>query len=132
MKFKKATFTVSGFVTLIFAATKEMPKWLLQFINKDLVQYTLEKAIPKNLDNEQNLVALGKNGTTVMQFTEGHKQLQTHLKKKSKGSVLLALVSKNEFANVNGLFYERDNSPLYWDYFVLARISRLSKSKSSF
>ncbi len=132
MKFKKATFTVSGFVTLIFAATKEMPKGLLQIINKDLVQYTLEKTIPKNLDNEQNLGALGKNGTTVMQFTKGHKQLQTHLKKKSKGSVLLALVSKNEFANVNGLFYERDNSPLYWDYFVLARISRLSKSKSSF
>ena len=132
MKFKNTTFTVSGFVTLIFAATKEMPKGLLQIINKDLVQYALEKAIPKNLDNEQNLGALGKNGTTVMQFTEGHKQLQIRLKKKSKGSVLLALVSKNEFANVNGLFYERDNFPLYWDYFVLAGISWLSKSKSSF
>ena len=132
MKFKNTTFTVSGFVTLIFAATKEMPKGLLQIINKDLVQYTLEKAIPKNLDNEQNLGALGKNSTTVMQFTEGHKQLQIRLKKKSKGSVLLALVSKNEFANVNGLFYERDNFPLYWDYFVLAGISWLSKSKSSF
>ena len=132
MKFKKATFTVSSFVARIFTATKEMPKGLLQIINKALVQYTLEKAIPKNLDDKLNFGALGKNGTMGMQLTEGHKQLQTHLKKKSKGSVLLALVFKNEFANVDGLFYERDNFALYWDHFILAGISWLSKSKSSF
>ena len=75
---------------------------------------------------------MGKNGTTGMQFTESHKQLQTHLKKKSKDSILLALVSKNEFTNVDGLFNERDDFPLYWAYFALTGISWLSKSESSF
>ena len=130
--FKKATFSVGGFGIRFLKTTKAMSKNLLKVFNKPLIQCSVEEAIAVDLDDVLYLGVFEEDDTTGEQATKDHKRLQSHFKKKSQDCVFLTLVSKNEFAEVNNLSYERNDHPPYWDDFALAEISKISKSKSIF
>ena len=50
MKIKKAVFTVAGFGTRFLPPTKAMPKEVLPFVDKPLIQYAAEEAIAAVVD----------------------------------------------------------------------------------
>lgn len=81
------------------------------------------KAIALDLDNTLHQGVLGEDGVRGVVLTEGHLDLQSHLKSLRESGVFLALVSRNELEDVEALFREREDFPLKWSDFSATEIS---------
>jgi FkbH-like protein len=81
------------------------------------------KAIALDLDNTLHSGVLGEDGIDGVTLTEAHKKLQLFIKELQKRGIFIALVSRNEHADVEALFTRREDYPLRWDDFSAIEVS---------
>src|SRR5204863_8283441 len=74
------------------------------------------KAVALDLDHTPYEGVLGEDGLDV-RLTPGHQALQRHLAGLRDQGIFLALVSRNEEADVRRLFESRTDFPLRWEHF---------------
>jgi len=86
------------------------------------------KAVALDLDNTLYRGVLGEDGPEGVELTSGHAELHRRLLKLRSEGVFLALVSRNETADVERLFAVRDDFPLRWEHFSARAISWAEKS----
>ena len=89
---------------------------------------TPRKAIAVDLDGTLYAGTLGEDGPAGVELTEGHRVLQHRLVGFRNEGMLLALVSRNEPADVEALFAERDDFPLRLSDFSAIEVSWDDKS----
>jgi FkbH-like protein len=70
------------------------------------------KALAIDLDNTLYRGVLGEDGPTNIELTAGHRALQRRLVRLGEEGILLAVVSKNEMADVERMFSIRQDFPL--------------------
>jgi FkbH-like protein len=88
------------------------------------------KALAVDLDNTLHSGVLGEEGYDNVRLTMGHANLQRYLKELQQRGVFLALVSRNEMADVKELFAERSDYPLRWEDFSAIEISWADKASA--
>jgi FkbH-like protein len=81
------------------------------------------KAIAVDLDGTLYAGTLGEDGPTGVELTQGHRALQHRLARFRDEGMLLALVSRNERADVEELFARRDDFPLRLSDFSAIEVS---------
>ena len=81
------------------------------------------KAVALDLDNTLHAGVLGEDGVGNVVLTPGHKNLQLYVKELQKRGIFIALVSRNEHADVEALFTRREDYPLRWDDFSAIEVS---------
>ncbi|HET7603715.1 MAG TPA: HAD-IIIC family phosphatase, partial [Gemmatimonadales bacterium] len=86
------------------------------------------KAVVLDLDDTLYAGVLGEDGPAGVRLSAEHRALQKTLSDLAAKGVLLALASRNEFADVKELFERRSDFPLGWDAFTAAEISWDSKA----
>jgi FkbH-like protein len=86
------------------------------------------KAIAVDLDGTLYSGVLGEDGPEGVELTSGHRALQQHLLELRRQGILLAVVSKNELADVENLFAHRPDFPLRLDDFSAIDVSWDEKS----
>jgi FkbH-like protein len=86
------------------------------------------KAIAVDLDGTLYAGILGEDGPAGVELTEGHRALQSRLAGFRNEGMLLALVSRNEPADVEALFAEREDFPLRLSDFSAIEVSWDDKS----
>ena len=87
------------------------------------------KAVAVDLDRTLYEGVLGEEGTEV-KLTPAHADLQRYLLELREEGVFLALISRNEEADVKRLFEARGDFPLRWDHFSATAISWGSKAEA--
>ena len=87
------------------------------------------KAVAVDLDNTLYAGVLGEDGPEGLWLTPAHAELQTALARLQESGVLLALVSRNEPADVEALFARRTDFPLERRHFSAVHVSWLRKSE---
>lgn len=88
------------------------------------------KAVALDLDNTLHAGILGEDGVGNVVLTPGHKNLQLYVKELLKRGIFIALVSRNERADVESLFTRRDDYPLRWEDFSAIEVSWGDKSEA--
>ena len=86
------------------------------------------KAIAVDLDGTLYSGALGEEGPTGIELTPGHREFQHRLAGLREEGMLLALVSRNERADVEALFAQRTDFPLRLSDFSAIEVSWDDKS----
>jgi FkbH-like protein len=81
------------------------------------------KAVALDLDNTLHQGVLGEDGIEGVKLTSGHHSLQTFIKTLRQRGIFIALVSRNEYSDVEELFAQRDDYPLRWSDFSATEIS---------
>jgi FkbH-like protein len=81
------------------------------------------KAIALDLDNTLHFGVLGEDGIQGVQLTPEHRAFQNFIKSLRERGIFIALVSRNERADVEALFAKRDDYPLRWNDFSATEIS---------
>lgn len=81
------------------------------------------KAVALDLDNTLHEGVLGEDGIHGVRLSEGHVRLQAALKALKSRGVFLALVSRNERADVEDLYHQRQDYPLRWEDFSVIDVS---------
>jgi FkbH-like protein len=81
------------------------------------------KAVVLDLDHTLHSGVLGEDGIRGVQLTPGHAEFQRYLKSLRQRGIFLALVSRNERADVEALFAERPDYPLSWEDFSATAVS---------
>ncbi len=81
------------------------------------------KAVAVDLDNTLHAGVLVEDGLNGVVLTPGHIALQVALKALQARGVFLALVSRNDFTDVQALFAERGDYPLRWGDFSAFEVS---------
>ena len=81
------------------------------------------KALALDLDHTLHAGALGEDGVCGVQLTLAHASLQRMLRGLRERGVFLALVSRNEPADVRSLFEQRSDYPLRWEDFSVTEVS---------
>ena len=81
------------------------------------------KAVVLDLDQTLHSGVLGENGIQGVQLTPAHAEFQGYLKSLRQRGIFLALVSRNEMTDVEGLFQQRDDYPLRWEDFSAVEVS---------
>lgn len=81
------------------------------------------KAVAVDLDHTLYAGVLGEDGPQGVRLEPGHAQLQQRLKALRERGVFLALVSRNERADVQALFDARADFPLRWEDFSVTEVS---------
>lgn len=81
------------------------------------------KAIALDLDNTLHAGVLGEDGIDGVVLTTEHKKLQLFVKELQKLGIFIALVSRNEYADVEALFKQREDYPLRWEDFSAIEVS---------
>ena len=61
MKLRKAVFPAAGLGTRFLPATKAQPKEMLPLVDKPIIQYVIEEAVPAGLTNIIIVTGRGKN-----------------------------------------------------------------------
>lgn len=80
------------------------------------------KAVVLDLDHTLHAGVLGEDGPHGVALTPAHASLQRLLKGLRGEGVFLALVSRNEAADVQALFDARADYPLRWDDFAVRQV----------
>lgn len=88
------------------------------------------KAVALDLDNTLHSGVLGEDGTDGIVLSEGHRHFQQYLRSLRERGIFLALVSRNEPADVEALFAGRPDYPLRWSDFSAAEVSWDDKAAS--
>jgi len=86
------------------------------------------KAIAVDLDGTLYAGTLGEDGPAGVELTQGHRALQHRLARFRDEGMLLALVSRNERADVEELFARREDFPLRLSDFSAIEVSWDDKS----
>ncbi len=86
------------------------------------------KAIAVDLDNTLYHGVLGEDGVNGVEMTPAHAELQRRLVELQESGALLAIVSKNERADVESLFDRRRDFPLRREHFSAVSASWGPKS----
>lgn len=86
------------------------------------------KAIALDLDHTLYHGVLGEDGAQGVELTPGHRALQQQILALREQGYFLALVSRNERADVEALFRQRPDFPLGWQHFSVAEIGWGDKS----
>lgn len=81
------------------------------------------KAVALDLDNTLHAGVLGEDGINGVKLNSGHKNLQLFIKDLQKRGIFIALVSRNEIADVKALFLQRKDYPLRWEDFSAIEVS---------
>jgi len=81
------------------------------------------KAVALDLDNTLHSGVLGEDGIHGVQLTPSHLEFQRYLKSLQQKGIFLALVSRNERADVEALFTQRQDYPLRWEDFSAIEVS---------
>jgi FkbH-like protein len=81
------------------------------------------KAVALDLDNTLHKGVLGEDGIEGVAVTPGHAALQQYAAELSRRGIFVALVSRNERADVEALFERRSDYPLRWNDLSAAEIS---------
>jgi FkbH-like protein len=85
------------------------------------------KAVALDLDNTLHSGVLGEDGINGVQLTPEHIEFQQYIKSLQRQGVFVALVSRNEYADVENLFAQRQDYPLRWEDFSAIEVSWGSK-----
>ncbi|MCS6787199.1 MAG: HAD-IIIC family phosphatase [Thiobacillaceae bacterium] len=88
------------------------------------------KAIALDLDHTLHAGVLAESGTAGVRLTPGHARLQKLLLDLRAHGILLALISRNEAADVQQLFALRTDYPLRLQHFSAVEVSWGSKSEA--
>lgn len=88
------------------------------------------KAIALDLDNTLHAGVLGEDGSDGVQLTPAHEALQHYVKSLRQRGVFVALLSRNEYPDVEALFTRRQDYPLRWEDFSTVEISWDEKASS--
>ncbi len=88
------------------------------------------KALALDLDHTLHQGVLGEDGVQGVQLTPGHAALQRFAKGLRERGIFLALVSRNERADVKRLFAERSDFPLRWADFSATEVSWGDKAQA--
>jgi FkbH-like protein len=88
------------------------------------------KAVVLDLDNTLHKGVLGEDGIQGVQLTPGHVLLQRYIKSLQERGIFIALVSRNERADVEALFAQRQDYPLRWEDFSAVEVSWGDKAAS--
>lgn len=88
------------------------------------------KAIAVDLDHTLHAGVLGEAGVEGVRLTAGHVRLQRQLRALHEQGVLLALVSRNEVADVEALFAHRSDYPLRLQDFSCVEVSWGAKGEA--
>lgn len=81
------------------------------------------KAIALDLDHTLHSGVLGEDGIDGVVLTPEHVELQKYVKSLQERGIFIALVSRNERADVEALFAKRSDYPLKWDDFSAIEVS---------
>ena len=81
------------------------------------------KAVALDLDHTLHAGVLGEDGIDGVQLTEEHRALQAFAKDLRQRGIFIALVSRNEQSDVEGLFAARADYPLRWEDFSATEVS---------
>ena len=81
------------------------------------------KAVAVDLDNTLYRGVLGEDGVAGVELTEGHRRLHEALRALRQRGIFLAVVSRNEEADVDALFAERGDFPLRREDFSMLEVS---------
>jgi len=87
------------------------------------------KAIVVDLDNTLHSGILGEDGVDGVALTSEHAALHRRLKDWKERGIFLALLSRNERADVEELFARREDYPLRWSDFAATEVSWEEKSR---
>lgn len=85
------------------------------------------KAVALDLDNTLHDGVLGEDGIAGVKLTPAHRALQQDIKSLSERGIFIALVSRNEYAEVEELFARREDYPLRWDDLSVIEVSWADK-----
>jgi len=97
-------------------------KWLPAAVSPRL------KALAIDLDNTLYKGVLGEDGPAGLELTDGHRLLQESLVRLGEQGILLAVVSKNETADVERMFALRSDFPLRPEHLAGIKANWLPKS----
>jgi len=86
------------------------------------------KAVALDLDNTLHAGILGEDGIGGVVLSDGHRRFQQYVRSLRERGIFLALVSRNEPADVEALFAERSDYPLRWSDFSAIEISWADKA----
>jgi FkbH-like protein len=81
------------------------------------------KAVALDLDNTLHSGVLGEDGIQGVQLTQGHLGFQRYIKSLQQRGIFIALVSRNELADVEALFSQRRDYPLRLEDFSVIEVS---------
>ena len=81
------------------------------------------KVVALDLDNTLHAGVLGEDGIGGVMLTPAHESLQKFIKSLRQRGVFIALVSRNERADVEALFAAREDYPLRWADFSATEVS---------
>jgi len=87
------------------------------------------KAIVLDLDNTLYAGVLGEDGVSGVRLTPAHRALQEKIKQLKQQGLFLALLSRNEEADVEELFAKREDFPIKWQDFSATAVSWRDKSE---
>lgn len=85
------------------------------------------KAVALDLDNTLHDGVLGEDGIFGVKLTSAHRALQEDIKSLRERGIFIALVSRNEYSEVEELFARREDYPLRWDDFSAIEVSWADK-----
>lgn len=88
------------------------------------------KAVAVDLDHTLHDGVLGEAGVRGVLLSPAHAALQTALKQLQRRGVFIALVSRNDAADVQALFEQRSDYPLRWDDFSAREVSWQPKARA--
>ena len=87
------------------------------------IAFAPRKVIAVDLDGTLYRGVLGEDGPSGVELTRGHEDLQAHLREIRDNGILLALVSRNELADVERLFRQRTDFALRLSDFSAIEVS---------
>jgi FkbH-like protein len=81
------------------------------------------KALALDLDNTLHAGVLGEDGIQGVQLTPAHTDLQDYIKFLRQRGIFIALVSRNQWSDVEALFAQRQDYPLRLNDFSVIEVS---------
>jgi UTP--glucose-1-phosphate uridylyltransferase len=106
MKVKKAVIPAAGLGTRFLPVTKSMPKEMLPLVDTPAIHYVVKEALDAGIDDI--IIITGRGKRAVEDYFDESPELEMHLKKKQKTS-LMEMV--NQIANMADIHYIRQKDP---------------------
>lgn len=120
----KVSGTPLSATALVLAARELACRWLAALLLPPV------KAVAVDLDHTLYAGVLGEDGPAGVQLTPGHAALQQQLRGLRERGIFLALVSRNEAADVQALFEQRTDFALRWSDFSVTEVSWGDKAQA--
>jgi len=106
MKVRKAVIPAAGLGTRFLPVTKSMPKEMLPLIDTPAIHYVVKEAVESGIDDI--IIITGRGKRAVEDYFDESPELEMHLKKSKKDSLLRMIKNISSLANVH---YIRQKEP---------------------